>query len=435
MNKKYANTAKMLGADSKTASLFGDAVFNLVKCSSAEIQKESLDTIRPLFDRLKGVKDFTIEVIDLLLQNMITAHAHRGELPLKGKYIISPKPYILANTNEDSMEIRKRKPLFETDNFQDIFTTDSYNVHIKPEFELALQNALFKPWAKDVQLEKVNQDNGLTTIIAVYHGHVGSLLLARVKTETIIDVNDKKVTTPKISDELTNIAKMTINGNRLELPQNGKFDNYIQIKSILETAGGKYSKNGFTFTKDAQKVYDRLIGGEKVNDKKKFQFFATGDKLAKQAIAAANLFMDDYVLEPSAGQAGIAKHIPAFVKLDVVEFMEENREFLKKEGYNVIGDDFLKLEGEGVYDKIIANPPFSNNQDIKHLKHMFKLLKSGGRVVCIMSRSWQTGNTKMQKEFRTWLKELKAQITDIPEGEFKESGTNVATCLVSFNKP
>lgn len=432
MNNKYANTAKMLGADSKTAFLFGDAVDNLTKCSSQKIQKDALDTIRPLFDTLKGVQDYTIEVIDLLLHNMITAHAHRGDLPLKGKYIKSPDSYITSNQNENNMEtIRRRKPVFETEDFQEVFFLDNC-VTVRNEFQSKIDESLFKPWADSVLIEKYSHEDGYTTVIANYKDKIGSVLLARVKTETVF----KNVeAAPVKHTAVDNIDLMIVNGNRLELPQDVKFKNYNEVKRVLETAGGKYKKLGFEFPEDAQSIYDRLVNGEKINDKKKFQFFATPDKLAKMVVEQADIKAGDKVLEPSAGQAGIAQHVPSNASLDVVEFMDNNRKFLQEAGYNIIGDDFLKVEGEEQYDKIVANPPFTKNQDIKHLYHMLKLLKSGGRVVCIMSTSWVNGNLTIHKEFRDKLEELKANVAEIEKGEFKESGTNIATMMVIIDKP
>ena len=56
---------------------------------------------------------------------------------------------------------------------------------------------------------------------------------------------------------------------------------------------------------------------------------------------------------------------------------------------------FLKYKDK-TYSKIIANPPFTKNQDIDHLKEMFKVLESGGKLVCITSESWVNGNQKKQ---------------------------------------
>ena len=103
------------------------------------------------------------------------------------------------------------------------------------------------------------------------------------------------------------IAAMPARFNRLELPQGITFDCYPQVKKILRDAGGKYQSNGFNFKdQDAMEIRDALASGERINDKKKFQFFATPDNLAKQLVDMAEIGPEDRVLEPSAGQGAIA---------------------------------------------------------------------------------------------------------------------------------
>jgi 16S rRNA G1207 methylase RsmC len=90
-------------------------------------------------------------------------------------------------------------------------------------------------------------------------------------------------------------------------------------------------------------------------------------------------------------------------------------------------------EGE-VWDRIIANPPFSKNQDIAHIRKMYNSLKSGGKMVSISSKHWRISSGKKEKEFEKWLKEVKAIVKEIPPGEFKESGTMVETLIIMITK-
>jgi 16S rRNA G1207 methylase RsmC len=99
----------------------------------------------------------------------------------------------------------------------------------------------------------------------------------------------------------------------------------------------------------------------------------------------------------------------------------------------LIGDDFFKHNGK-TYSKIIANPPFTKNQDIDHLKEMYECLSRGGRLVCITSESWVNGSQKKQVEFKNWLDEIEAEVIDIEKSSFKESGTMVGGKIVVINK-
>lgn len=65
---------------------------------------------------------------------------------------------------------------------------------------------------------------------------------------------------------------------------------------------------------------------------------------------------------------------------------------------------------------------------------MFRCLKSGGRIVTIMSKHWNTSTNKKETEFREWLDTQNHFIEDVDAGAFKESGTNIATQIVVINK-
>lgn len=236
---------------------------------------------------------------------------------------------------------------------------------------------------------------------------------------------------------LDSISKMTANGNRLELPQDEHFANYAQVKKCLITAGGKYKRCGFEFQEDAQIIKDRLIGGEAINDKKKFQFFATPEPLAKHLIDIAQVTYACRTLEPSAGQGAISNLLRHYsADCVVVELMPQNATALTRQGYKVHEADFLSLSDKeiGTFDRIVANPPFTRNQDIDHIKHMYSLLNPNGRLVSVASKSWTFGSQKKQVAFREWLDELDSEIIEVPAGAFKESGTSISAVIVVIDK-
>lgn len=242
-----------------------------------------------------------------------------------------------------------------------------------------------------------------------------------------------------MTTELINsINKMIVNGNRLELPTDEQLANYPAVKKALTLAGGKYKKCGFLFTDDAQNVKDRLVGGEAINDKKKFQFFPTPKAVVDLIIKRACITCDMTVLEPSAGQGAIVDAIAEIgAHTSMIELMPENIKVLnRKYDIDLIPTDFLKVKPEDhiKYERIVANPPFTKNQDIDHVLHMYKFLGGDGLLVSIMCKSWINGSQKKQVAFREWLDSVGAIVTDIKAGEFKESGTNIATVLVEIRK-
>lgn len=235
------------------------------------------------------------------------------------------------------------------------------------------------------------------------------------------------------------VALMNISDNKLLLPTGFMFNKqqYADVKRVCQTAGGVYVKNAFVFQEDARQVYYRIINGEDYNKKKKFQAFFTPDELADKIVELADIQPDDEVLEPSAGQGAIVKAIQRETWLGRTvwgyEIMPENSSVVDKIiGYRNLGDDFLK-QCDTSFDKIIANPPFSKNQDIDHIYKMYACLKPGGRLVSVASTHWQKTGFKKETAFRAWLQTVKAEIIPIEAGAFKESGTTIPTVIIVIN--
>ena len=115
--------------------------------------------------------------------------------------------------------------------------------------------------------------------------------------------------------------------------------------------------------------------------------------------------------------------------------MPENRQTLEKmSGVSLVGEDFT----QGVprlYDRIFANPPFSKNQDIRHVRLMYDALNPDGGEMCVItSQHWVSGAEKECVQFREWLHEVCAEAHEIPNGAFDESGTNVATMAIVIRR-
>lgn len=238
------------------------------------------------------------------------------------------------------------------------------------------------------------------------------------------------------------LKECTVEGNIVKLPE-GQLDRkeYMAVKKALELIGGKWKGGkvqGFVFPTDPTELLGQVAGGEKRNIKKEFQFFATPSKLAIKLVKLANLKHDSHVLEPSAGQGAIIEAINNMfpsVNVDAYELMDVNRDVLHKAklDFTLQGGNFLEHKFI-MYDAVIANPPFTKNQDIDHLKEMYGCLKDGGTLVCITSESWIDGIQKKQVAFRNWLYELNSVVIDIPRGSFKESGTMVGGRIVVIRK-
>lgn len=204
----------------------------------------------------------------------------------------------------------------------------------------------------------------------------------------------------------------------------------------------------------------------KTTPAKRYGFFPTPDGAAKEVFDGVWLTQSKdkpplRILEPSAGTGNLARRCiskPRTVdrddewnrrrieehnashrfdnQVDVVEIQPDLARALEAEGiyHRVYCSDFhaLKPETTGLYDIVVANPPFDRERDIDHVVHMLDFLKPGGQLVAIMSAGTEFRQTKKAIAFREMMKSKGARIRDLPAGSFSEVGTNVNTIVVSI---
>lgn len=161
--------------------------------------------------------------------------------------------------------------------------------------------------------------------------------------------------------------------------------------------------------------------------------FTSSKELLNILMNYADIQPNDKVLEPSAGIGNIADKIKEYTNnIDVCEYGYSYAELLKLKGYNVLENDFLKLDKYNTYDKVIANPPFSDEQN--HIRHMYNMLKNDGRLVTICSPHWTFANDKQSQEFRNWLENLDYEVYDVPEKSFEFTNVNCKILIINKNE-
>lgn len=243
------------------------------------------------------------------------------------------------------------------------------------------------------------------------------------------------------------INQCTVEGLTVKLPDI-KLDRsvYMQVSNILNKIGGTWKGGkiqGFVFEQDPSIMLSDIQSGIKRDIKSEYQFYSTDSKLADEMVELlGSIKPNQKILEPSAGDGALVQAITRItygVTIDCFEIMELNRKKLRAfERVNLIGENFLdaedKPELQNSYDFIIANPPFSNNQDIDHIKLMYKLLKPKGKMVSIASKHWLISKNKKEVDFKNWLEDVGAIFKEIPSGAFRKSGTMVATTMIIIDK-
>lgn len=214
---------------------------------------------------------------------------------------------------------------------------------------------------------------------------------------------------------------------------------YQQVSKVMETLGGKWNRklDGFLFKNDPTEALDMVLTTGSVEKPDNFGFFHTQPVLAEPVVVLAQIEDGMEVLEPSAGQGGLADFIIRYTgkeKVFCYELQLENVSILKGKGYCAQQANFMDVVPAQQYDVVVMNPPFSKQQDIKHVLHAWKFLRPGGRLVAIMSSGPTFRQDRLSETFRTMVQEH-GWYEENPEGSFKASGTSVNTITVVMDKP
>jgi predicted RNA methylase len=216
---------------------------------------------------------------------------------------------------------------------------------------------------------------------------------------------------------------------------------YLDTAKVLEAAGGKWNRRerAHLFDGDAADVIEPLIlTGEIVSRTQQFGYFPTPPAIVQQLLDHARIEPGMRVLEPSAGRGAIAlaaAHAGAAV--DCVEIQDDHAEALRDAHHpdlTVLVADFLTTSPQPVYDRVVMNPPFARQADIRHVLHAHQALKPGGRLVAVMSNGVTFRNAPLTREFRALLTTEGGELHPLPEGAFKESGTGVNTVIAVIPK-
>jgi len=248
----------------------------------------------------------------------------------------------------------------------------------------------------------------------------------------------------KIQENVMSILSgCEVEGNVLKLPP-GQLDRstYTAVNKVLECMGGKWSRHarGHKFEVSPADLVDSvMLTGEVVDRIKEFQFYPTPTELAERMVMIADIQEGMTVLEPSAGNGAIAMAIARkwdYPLLTMVELDEKHIPELQAiPALDVFCTNFLDTWPSPRFDRIVANPPFTRQQDIDHVNHMLDWLAPGGRLVSVMSAGVMFSQTKKAQAFRARIESLGGEFEKLDEGTFKESGTGVNTVLLVVDAP
>lgn len=246
------------------------------------------------------------------------------------------------------------------------------------------------------------------------------------------------------NEQILLLENWATEGNKFYLQWQLDRKAYVNINQVLETIWLKWNKKEkahiaeWLSEQDLLDAIDDIIETWEVETVqetiKKFQFYPTPKEVVDYMIELADIKDGSNVLEPSAWQWSIIDWILSTWKdcyIVWVELNSNNFEILKsKYDIELHNTDFTEFNTWIRYDRIVANPPFSKSQDVKHILDMYNLLKDWWKIVSVAS-NWII--------FREWkvydkLRSLNPEIIKLDEWSFKDSWTLVNTVLVIITK-
>ena len=264
-----------------------------------------------------------------------------------------------------------------------------------------------------------------------------------------------------ITDEIATVLYAAeVEGDALRLT--GQLDRklYAKVNAVLETMGGVWNRKAkaHLFPTCPAGVIAAAMGEENgeaapvelLSERiKRLQFYQTPEPLARR-MAGWAVPERGRVLEPSAGHGRLVEAALEFGPASVaaVEIDEQNVDVVS--GAFPLGDgppvwttcaDFLDLSeawladpGFQGFDAILMNPPFTRNQDIRHVVAASRLLRPDGRLAAVVSNHFTFGEDRESKWFRERLEARGAEIYGLPPDTFKAEGVGVSASLVFLER-
>lgn len=230
------------------------------------------------------------------------------------------------------------------------------------------------------------------------------------------------------------LSRATAEGNTVKISDRLSRADYVAVNEVLTAAGGKWNRKAqaHLFDEDAAPILASLLGDGSIVRPQDEGWFPTQDDIVADMIAQAGLEPGMEVLEPSAGEGAIARAVAeAGGVVDCVEMNAKRAGVIYSAGYarSVTLADFLAMPQRPVYDRVLMNPPFAGQADIRHVTHAVGFVKPGGLVVAILSAGAESRQDKTAGAFRKLIADRGGWFERLPDDAFKQSGTSVRTVM------
>ncbi len=166
-----------------------------------------------------------------------------------------------------------------------------------------------------------------------------------------------------------------------------------EIDAVMQALGGVLTtdteRKHFTywqFDYDALDLVHEVATLGYIPDHKSHQFYPTPEPVALRLVDWLEIGLLDTVCEPSAGQGGIADHLPKD-RTCCVEISPLHCDILRRKGHTVTEADFLTWNPGTTFSVVALNPPYSEGRWQEHLKRAATLVADGGRIGAVLPMS------------------------------------------------
>lgn len=216
----------------------------------------------------------------------------------------------------------------------------------------------------------------------------------------------------------------SINGTDFELPRiglkgkvfgNGNAHVHFSPQALKVVNDALHEYYGTVLPDDSSERPEAKQASTEVS--KDLQFYPTPRAAIDHILARVHLPANASILEPSCGDGALLDAMNnGDRQLFGIEYDATRAQQARAKGYSVLTANFLQVEPQPVYDRVVMNPPFYGKHYVKHVEHAMKFLKPDGVLITILPAS-------------AWYehKLLKGRWEDLPMGSFRESGTNINT--------
>ncbi|MDT4823597.1 hypothetical protein FQZ97_568280 [compost metagenome] len=165
---------------------------------------------------------------------------------------------------------------------------------------------------------------------------------------------------------------------------------FAEVNQVLTALGGVLVAGGrnknlsyWQFDYYPNEIVQEVALAGHLPDGKSHQFYPTPRELAEQLVDWLDVQPNDSILEPEAGQGGIADLLPRDQTL-CVEISPMHCQILSEKGHNVVQGDFLAWNPGMPFSCIAMNPPFSEGRWQEHLRHAASLVSTNGRIGAVL---------------------------------------------------